>query len=41
MEEDDRMFFLVGGVLNIGAPITVSVMPLGSPGGPFAHSLAT
>ena len=40
MEEDNRMFFLVGGVLNIGAPIAVSVVCIRAGASPLPHYVA-
>ena len=40
VEEDDRAFFLVDGVLNIGAPITVSVICIRVGASPLPHYVA-
>ncbi|XP_037482266.1 putative E3 ubiquitin-protein ligase SINA-like 6 [Triticum dicoccoides] len=39
-EEDDHMFFLVGGVLDIGAPIAVSVVCIRARASPLPHYVA-
>ena len=39
-EEDGRAFFLVGGVLDIGAPITVSVICIRAGASPLPNYLA-
>ena len=39
-EEDRRTFFLVGGVLDIGAPITVSVVCIRAGASPLPHYVA-
>ena len=39
-EEDGRAFFLVGGVLDIGAPITVSVICIRAGVSPLPHYVA-
>ena len=39
-EEDRRAFFLVGGVLDIGAPIIVSVVCIRAGASPLPHYLA-
>ena len=39
-EEDDHPFFLVGGVLDIGAPITVSVVCIRVGASPLPHYVA-
>ena len=39
-EEDRRMFFLVGGVLDIGAPITVSVVCIRAGASPLPRYVA-
>ena len=39
-EEDDRAFFLVGGMLDIGAPIAVSVVCIRAGASPLPHYLA-
>nr|XP_020188349.1 uncharacterized protein LOC109774040 [Aegilops tauschii subsp. strangulata] len=39
-EEDDRVIFLVGGVLDIGAPITVSVVCIRARASPLPHYAA-
>ena len=39
-EEDCRTFFLVGGVLDIGAPIVVSVVCIIAEASPLPHYLA-
>ena len=39
-EEDRRAFFLVGGVLDIGAPITVSVVCIRAGASPLPHYVA-
>ena len=36
-EEDSRAFFLVGGVLDIGVPITVSVVCIRAGASPLPH----
>ena len=38
--EDYRMFFLVGGVLDIGAPIAVSVVCVRAGSSPLPHYVA-
>ena len=40
MEEDDCVFFLVGGVLNIGAPIAMSVACIRAKASPLPHYVA-
>ena len=39
-EEDRRAFFLVGGVLDIGAPIAVSVICIRAGASPLPHYVA-
>ena len=39
-EEDRRVFFLVGGVLDIGAPIAVSVICIRAGASPLPHYVA-
>ena len=39
-EEDGRAFFLVGGVLEIGVPITVSVVCIRAGASPLPHYVA-
>ena len=39
-EEDRRAFFLVGSVLDIGAPITVSVVCIRAGASPLPHYVA-
>ena len=39
-EEDGRTFFLVGGVLDIGAPIAVSVVYIRAGASPLLHYVA-
>ena len=39
-EEDDRAFFLVSGVLDIGAPITMSVVYIRAGVSPLPHCVA-
>ena len=39
-EEDDRAFFLVGGLLDIGAPIAVSVVCIRAGSSPLPHYVA-
>ncbi|KAM3280669.1 hypothetical protein ACQJBY_047455 [Aegilops geniculata] len=39
-EEDGHAFFLVGGVLDIGAPITVSVVCIRAGASPLPHYMA-
>ena len=39
-EEDDRTFFLVGGVLDIGVPIAVSVVCIRARVSPLPHCVA-
>ena len=40
VEEDGRVFFLVGGVLDIGAPIAVSVVCIRAGASPLPHYVA-
>ena len=40
VEEDHRAFFLVGGILDIGAPITVSVVCIRAGASPLPHYVA-
>ena len=40
VEEDRRAFFLVGGVLDIGAPIAVSVVCIRAGASPLPHYVA-
>ena len=40
VEEDGRVFFLVGGMLDIGAPITMSVVCIRAGASPLPHYVA-
>ena len=40
VEEDRRAFFLVGGMLDIGAPIAVSVVCIRAGASPLSHYVA-